>query len=151
VLVLDWTRQGAPKVSGLSMRQFTPWALALGGFLAHHHIEGFLTNVDAVRAIDEDESRWSAFLTCWYDRYGSKPLTSAELRRDAEPMRLGSDEHDAWDGQFITTPAGRLPNPLQLGRMLTGQAGRWRGNHVIRTGQHERGNRGVYWVERRDD
>ncbi|WP_231925851.1 hypothetical protein [Micromonospora echinofusca] len=26
VLVLDWTRQGAPRVSGLSMRQFTPWA-----------------------------------------------------------------------------------------------------------------------------
>ncbi|GGK32540.1 hypothetical protein GCM10010124_26660 [Pilimelia terevasa] len=150
VLVLDWTRAGGPKAAGLSMRQFTPWAQALGGFLAHHGIGGFLTNTADVRAIDEDESRWATFLTCWHDRHGNKPFTSAELRRDAEPVRLGSDEHDPWDGQFITTPTGRLPNPLQLGRLLTGQAGRWRGNHVLRTGPHERGNRGVYWVERAD-
>jgi hypothetical protein len=151
VLVLDWTGNGAPRAAGMSMRQFTPWAQALGGFLTHHGIEGFLTNLADVRAIDEDEQRWGAFLACWHERHGSNPSTSADLRRDAEPMHLGSDVHDPWDGQFITTPAGRLPNPLQLGRLLTGQAGRWRGNHVLRTGPHERGNRAVYWVERRDD
>ncbi|MBM7079115.1 hypothetical protein [Micromonospora humida] len=151
VLVLDWTRQGAPRAAGLAMRQFTPWAQHLGGFLAHHDIDGFLTNAADVRGIDEDEQRWGTFLACWHDRHHDKPFTAADLRRDAEPMHLGSDEHDPWDGQFITTPTGRLPNPLQLGRMLTGQAGRWRGNHVIRTGTHERGNRGVYWVERRDN
>lgn len=148
VLVLDWTRQGAPRAAGLSMRQFTPWAQALGGFLAHHGIDGFLTNSADVRDIDEDETRWRAFLTTWHDRHGDKPLTAADLRRDAEPMHLGSDEHDPWDGQFITTTTGRLPNPLQLGRMLTGQAGRWRGEHVIRAGRHERGNRAVFCVER---
>lgn len=151
VLVLDWTRNGAPKAAGLSMRQFTPWAQALGGFLAHHGIDGFLTNAADVREIDEDETRWRAFLTCWHDRHGSRPMTAAELRRDAEPIHLGSDVNDPWDGQFITTHTGRLPNPLQLGRLLTGQAGRWRGNHVIRTGKHERGNRAVFWVERHDD
>ncbi|OWV01631.1 hypothetical protein B5D80_25880 [Micromonospora wenchangensis] len=147
VLVLDWTHQGAPRAAGLSMRQFTPWAQALGGFLHHHGIDGFLTNAADVRDIDEDETRWRAFLTTWHDRHGDKPLTAADLRRDAEPMHLGSDEHDPWDGQFITTTAGRLPNPLQLGRMLTGQAGRWRSEHVIRAGRHERGNRAVFWVE----
>lgn len=150
VLVLDWTRNGAPKVTGLSMRQFTPWAQALGGFLAHHGIDGFLTNAAEVREIDEDETRWRAFLTCWHDRHGSRRLTAAELRRDAEPLHLGSDTHDPWDGQFITTSTGRLPNPLQLGRLLTGQAGRWRGNHVIRTGKNDRGDRAVFWVERHD-
>ncbi|MGB2569234.1 hypothetical protein ACPFP2_12380 [Micromonospora citrea] len=150
VLVLDWTRQGAPKVTGLSMRQFTPWAQALGGFLAHHGIDGFLTNAADVREIDEDETRWRAFLTCWHDRHGGRAMTAAELRQDAEPMHLGSDAHDPWDGQFITTHNGRLPNPLQLGRLLTGQAGRWRGEHVIRAGKHERGNRAVFWVERHE-
>ncbi|WBB81292.1 hypothetical protein O7606_07955 [Micromonospora sp. WMMD882] len=147
VLVLDWTRQGAPRVSGLSMRQFTPWAQALGGFLAHHGIDGFLTNAADVREIDEDETRWRAFLTTWRDRHGGRALTAAELRKDAEPVMLGSTEHDPWDGQFITTHNGRLPNPLQLGRLLTGQAGRWRGDHVIRAGKNDRGDRSVFWVE----
>lgn len=146
VLVLDWTRHGAPRAHGLSMRQFTPWAQYLGGFLAHHDIDGFLTNAADVRAIDEDEQRWSAFLACWHDRHADHAMTAADLRRDAEPMQLGSDLNDPWDGQFITTTAGRLPNPLQLGRLLTGQAGHWRGNHVIRTGTNDRG-RAVYWTE----
>ena len=30
VLVADWTRNGAPRRSGLTMRQFTPWAEAVG-------------------------------------------------------------------------------------------------------------------------
>ena len=38
VLVADWTRSGAPRRRGLTMRQFTPWAEAVGGFLAHHGI-----------------------------------------------------------------------------------------------------------------
>ncbi|MEU7170087.1 hypothetical protein ABZ949_01185 [Micromonospora tulbaghiae] len=151
VLVLDWTRQGAHRAAGLSMRQFTPWAQALGGFLAHHGIDGFLTNAAEVREIDEDETRWRAFLTTWHDRHAGRPMTAADLRRDAEPMHLGSDEHDPWDGQFITTHNGRLPNPLQLGRLLTGQAGRWRGDHVIRAGKNERGDRAVFWVERHQD
>ncbi|MGC5308767.1 hypothetical protein [Micromonospora zamorensis] len=147
VLVLDWTRRGAPKVSGLSMRQFTPWAQALGGFLANHGIDGFLTNAADIREIDEDETRWRAFLTCWHDRHGGRAMTAAELRQDGEPMHLGSDVNDPWDGQFITTHNGRLPNPLQLGRLLTGQAGRWRGEHVVRAGRNDRGDRSVFWVE----
>ncbi|MDM4720116.1 hypothetical protein QTQ03_26485 [Micromonospora sp. WMMA1363] len=150
VLVLDWTRQGAPRVTGVTMRQFTPWAQYLGGFLAHHDIAGFLTNAADVREIDEDETRWRAFLTCWHDRHGDRQMTAAELRRDAEPLHLGSDINDPWNGQFITTQAGRLPNALQLGRMLTGQAGRWRGDHVLRAGKTERGDRGLFWVKQDD-
>ncbi|MFB6396811.1 hypothetical protein [Polymorphospora lycopeni] len=148
VLVLDWTNNGAPRASGVSMRQFTPWANALGGFLGHHGIDGFLTNVAAVSGIDEDETRWRGFLTCWHDRHGGQPMTAAELRRDAEPQTFGGDVVDAWDGQFITTHNGRLPNPLSLGRLLTGQVGRWRGDHVLRSRKSERGDRNVFWVER---
>jgi hypothetical protein len=148
VLVLDWIRHGAPEERGVSMRQFTPWAQSLGGFLAHHGIDGFLTNLTEVREIDEDETRWRAFLTTWHERHGARHMTAAELRRDAEPQTIGGELHDPWDGQFITTHNGRLPNPLQLGRLLTGQAGRWRGNHVLRAGKNDRGDRAVFWVER---
>jgi hypothetical protein len=121
--------------------------IVLGGFLAHHGISGFLANIAEIRDIDEDEQRWRAFLSCWYTRHGSAPKTAADLRRDGEPNSF-SHEVDSWDGQFITTHTGRLPNPLGLGRLLTGQVGRWRGDYVLRTGKHERGDRAVFWVER---
>jgi hypothetical protein len=149
VLVLDWTGHHAPRAGNLAMRQFTPWAQALGGFLAHHEIPGFLTNIAEIRDIDEDEQRWRAFLSCWHHRHGSTRLTAAELRSDGEPASFTHDV-DSWDGQFITTNAGRLPNPLGLGRLLTGQVGRWRGSYVLRTGKHDRGDRNVFWVERGD-
>ncbi|MBB5872008.1 hypothetical protein F4553_005387 [Allocatelliglobosispora scoriae] len=84
VLVLDWIQAGAPRARGLSMRQFTPWAQACGGFLTHHGITGFLDNAAEVRQVDEDEMRWMAFLSTWHHRHGSTPMTAAELRRDAE-------------------------------------------------------------------
>jgi hypothetical protein len=71
------------------------------------------------------------------------------LRRDGEPPSF-TTAPDAWDGQFITTHTGRLPNPLALGRLLTGQVGRGRGPYVLRSGKHERGDRSVFWVERRE-
>jgi hypothetical protein len=150
VLVLDWTRAGAPRAIGVSMRQFTPWAQALGGFLHHHGIGGFLTNIEDVRANDDDETRWRGFLSCWHTKHGDKPMSAAELRRDAEPMHLGSDIHDPWDGQFITTQSGRLPNPFHLGKLLNGQNGRWRGDYVLRAERSERGDRAVYYVQKAD-
>ncbi|GAA0720717.1 hypothetical protein Drose_06985 [Dactylosporangium roseum] len=147
VLVLDWTRNGAPRANTVSMRQFTPWAQALGGFLAHHGIGGFLTNAADVRAIDEDETRWRAFLSCWHSLHSGQQMTAADLRRSGEPDHFAGNEVDRWDGQFITTHTGKLPNALALGRLLTGQVGRWRGDYVIRAGKNDRGDRAVYWVE----
>ncbi|MEU8663346.1 hypothetical protein [Actinoplanes philippinensis] len=147
VLVLDWTRRGATKAVAMSMRQFTPWAQAVGGLLEHHGIAGFLTNIADVRAADEDETRWRGFLATWHDRHGGKEMTAAELRRDAEPVQIGGELHDPWDGQFITTPNGALPKAVPLGRMLTGQNGRWRGEYVVRAGKSERGDRAVFKVE----
>jgi len=150
VLVLDWINHGAARAVTVSMRQFTPWAQALGGFLAHHSVDGFLANAADVRDIDEDETRWHAFLSCWHTLHGQEPMTAAELRRSAEPDWVGDTENNKWDGQFITTHTGRLPNALALGRLLTGQIGRWRGNYVIRSAKNDRGDRNVFWVEHHD-
>ena len=146
--MLDWTQAKAPRATSISMRQFTPWAQALGGFLAHHGIDGFLTNIADVRKVDEDATRWGAFLECWHSRHGSTPMTASALRADAEPDLINGMPVDRWDGTFITTKTGRLPNAMQLGRLLGGQGGRWRDEYVIRVGRHERGNRDVYHVER---
>lgn len=149
VLVLDWTSNGAPRAGGLSMRQFTPWAQALGGFLAWHRIDGFLTNADEVRGTDEDETRWLAFLAAWRDRNGDNRITAAEIRASGEPDHMSDmrGQVDGWGGVFITTHNGRMPNPMSLGRLLVGQVGRWRGDYVLRSERSERGDRLVFWVE----
>jgi hypothetical protein len=65
ILVIDWTRSGAPRQAGVTMRQFTPWAEAIGGFLAHHGIGGFLADIETVRDIDDEDATWTAFLARW--------------------------------------------------------------------------------------
>ena len=147
VLFLDWTGAGAPRAAGLTMRQFTPWAQAMGGFLAHHRVGGFLGNLADVAAVDEDATRWRGFLSCWHARHGGQRLPAAALRRDAEPDGFGTDP---WDGLFITTGAGKTPNTVALGRLLTGQVGRWRGDYVLRSALSDRGDRNVFWVEHAD-
>jgi hypothetical protein len=74
-------------------------------------------------------------------------MTAAELRADAEPDHLNGIAYDKWHGQFITTHTGKLPNSLALGRLLTGQSGRWRGDYVIRAGKNGCGDRNVFHVE----
>lgn len=152
ILVVSWTRAGAPRATQYRMRQFTPWAQALGGFLEFHGIEGFLANAADVKGIDEDEARWGAFLARWHERLGGTPVTATKLRTDAEPTFLpGVGDLDPWDGSFITLQSGRLPNPIGLGRMLTGQVGRWRGEYVLRSAPGQRGDRATFWVEMAPD
>jgi hypothetical protein len=130
VLVADWTRSGAPRRSGVTMRQFTPWAEAVGGFLAHHGIPGFLANAETVRDIDEEESMWTAFFAQWRKLLGDRWLTTSDLRISADaPL----NEHDPWDGWFITDARGRLPTAKSLGKLLTGQIDRYRGSYVLRS------------------
>ena len=128
VLVADWISAGAPRRHGLTMRQFTPWAEAVGGFLAHHGITGFLGNIETTRDIDEDEATWTAFLSQFYSIHGDRWLSSNELRKSAESI----NGRDQWDGLFITDRNGRPVSAKSLGRILTGQPGRWRGCYVLR-------------------
>jgi hypothetical protein len=130
VLVLDWTSSGHPETRGVAMRQFTPWAQHIGGFLDHHGIKGFLTNVESVRGSDDDAAIWGAFLARWHKRYGDKALTTHELRLDADVPLSGIDP---WDGLFIMDGRGKPPNEVSLGKRLAGQVGRWRGSHVLRS------------------
>ena len=133
VLVADWTSHGAPRKAGLTMRQFTPWAEAVGGFLAHHGVEGFLANVETVRDIDDDEADWQAFFARWRKIHGDKWLTSNELRLSANITVDGFGQAvDRWDGLFRTDSRSQPISAKSLGKILTGQAGRWRGPYVLR-------------------
>ena len=130
VLVADWISHGAPRQAGLTMRQFTGWAEAVGGFLAHHGIEGFLANVETVREIDDEEADWTAFFARWRKLFGDAWLTSHDLRLSANYLGDGTDQ---WDGLFRTDNRGHPVSVKSLGRMLTGQIGRYRGCYVLRS------------------
>lgn len=145
VLILDWTAAGAPTSSAVpAMRQFTKWAQHLGGFLEHHHVPAFLANAEDARDLDEDAADWRAFLLRWDELHGTAPRTANELRRTAD----ADADLDPWDGLFPALPSGRLPSVKSLGRRLTGQVGRWRGDIVLRSVTDPNGHGRSYWVER---
>lgn len=146
VLILDWTANGAPTASDVpAMRQFTTWARHLGGFLAHHGIPGFLANAEAVRDLDDGDSEWQMFLAVWHDLHGEQPLTAQQVRGSAEPSLTGTDP---WAGAFPTTTTGKLISAKALGRRLTGQLDRWRGDLVLRGVKDTHLNCWTFWVQR---
>jgi len=125
ILVADWTRAGAPRRTGITMRQFTPWAEALAGFLDHHEVPGFLANVDTVRDIDDDEADWTAFFAQWREIFADEEVSSNQLRTSAQ---LDVSGYDRWQGTFRADSRGRPLSVKSLGRLLNGQNNRYRGN-----------------------
>ena len=132
VLVADWRAAGTPRDTTVTpMRQFTPWAQGVGGFLTHHGVTGFLTNASVVRGMDEEDTKWAVFLARWLDRLGPTAARVADVLANAEITRdpMTGRDVDPWDGEFITDKAGRRPRtPQKLGLMLAGQADRYHGN-----------------------
>lgn len=148
-LILDWTAAGAPISTQVpQMRQFTRWAQYIGGFLEHHGISGFLGNAETSRELDDDAAEWRAFLLRWHALYGTRPMSSNELRASAESGWGGTDP---WAGTFPTTKTGALPATKSLGHRLAGQIGRWRGDVVLRSVTDKETNARTYWVERSSD
>jgi hypothetical protein len=144
VLITDWTHSGAPRQHGITMRQFTPWAEAVGGFLSHHGINGFLGNVDTVRDIDDENVTWTAFLGKWLKVLGAEWKTTREVRLSADtPM----PEIDPWDGLFLTDGRGRAPSEVSLGKRLTGHIDRYHGTYVLRSSKDTHTNARIWRVE----
>jgi hypothetical protein len=142
ILVMDWMAAGAPR-STHTMRQFTGWTQATGGFLAHHSIGGFLDNVEDVREADEENAEWVSFLAKWHE-------LNPDARRSSQYIRQSADidfaTGDRWAGAFLTDEAGKVPTAKSLGRKLTGHIGRWHGSYVLRSEADSHLNARVYWV-----
>ncbi|ANZ36885.1 hypothetical protein BBK82_13170 [Lentzea guizhouensis] len=146
ILVMDWINAGAPR-SGHTMRQFTSWADAAGGFLAHHSIDGFLDNLEEMREADDENTEWTAFLAQWHELHGDQRLRSKVLCHSAEPQLIGDQLVDRWEGTFLTDDRDRILSPKSIGKLLTGHVGRWHGRHVLRSTLDKHANSLVFWVE----
>ncbi len=157
VMVAGWTSNGAPRATGLTMRQFTQWAEGVGGFLAYHGIDGFLGNVESVRDIDDEDNEWIVFLTEWFRRYGSEWKFAAEVRKSAEPVKpefergvgmVDPGDPDPWRGRFLTTERGQLVTAKSLGRLLTGQLGSFHGPYALRGAKDKHTKTQIYRVQK---
>jgi hypothetical protein len=124
VLVADWAAAGCPEADVVPMRQFTRWARACGGFLAHHGVSGFLANAGELEDADDDSADWTQFLARWRERWGEGWVTSEQAAATAgEP---------AWGGTFPAGKDGALLGAKSLGRRLAGQKGRYHGTFVLK-------------------
>lgn len=149
ILVVDWVNAGAPRSQHAPMRQFTPWVQGIGGFLAHHGIEGFLANLDDVRGIDEQDAEWQAFYTQWHEMYADRWLTANELLKDADASAYGGS--DQWKGLFPTGHRGQPLSTRSLGKHLAAQVGRFRGQLVLRRRQDPHTKIYTFHVERYEE
>jgi hypothetical protein len=146
ILVMDWIGAGAP-VSGHAMRQFTTWAQATGGFLAHHAIDGFLDNLTQLREADDENAEWVAFLARWRGVNADRRVSARQLRQQAELDIVNGQPVDRWEGAFLTGDQGKTPSAKSLGRWLTGHIGRYHGQFVLRSEMDSHTNSRVFWVE----
>lgn len=150
VLVMDWMAAGAPR-STHTMRQFTTWAAATGGFLAHHGIDGFLGNLAEVRAADEENAEWVTFLAKWHALNGTAHRGVRHIRLSAElEFAKNGSGIDRWEGAFLTDDSGKMPSGKSLGRLLTAHIGRWHGDYVLRSELDKASNARTYWVEAKE-
>ena len=80
-VIRSWYHAGKPKATGVpAFGSFEEWAGTIGGVLAHAGIEGFLGNLDELRAVqDEEATQWRAFFRVWWQELGEQPTTVFDL------------------------------------------------------------------------
>lgn len=130
VLVRAWIVAGAPREDH-PMRSFRRWACAMGGFLAHHGLDGFLTNKAELEAQDDEASSWAAFLATWYTKFGGAPKVASDVLASAQTVPGFTFGDDPWNGTFVTRANGTLPTAKGLGMMLGSRRGRFFGDLVL--------------------
>jgi len=74
-----WIAAGRPR-GARTIGSFEAWAHVLGGVLEVASIPGFLGNLDEMlEASDSEGAAWNAFITAWWDRFGTAQVGTADL------------------------------------------------------------------------
>jgi len=79
-IIRGWFTAGCPRVAVRSFGSFDEWAETIGSILHFAGIEGFLTNLDQTRSVEDDDNRqWRAVFDSWWSKFEDHPVTVAEL------------------------------------------------------------------------
>lgn len=74
-----WIAAGKPRGSK-TIGSYENWAQVLGGVLATAGIPGFLGNLEEMMAASDSEGAgWNAFISAWWDRFGTADVAAADL------------------------------------------------------------------------
>jgi hypothetical protein len=74
-----WIAAGRPR-GKRSIGSYENWAGVIGGILETAGIDGFLGNIEEMMAASDSEgAAWSAFITAWWDRFGTAEVGTADL------------------------------------------------------------------------
>jgi hypothetical protein len=82
-LVSQWIDSGKPIFSGRKLGSFEEWSRVVGGVLETAGVQGFLGNVQELRAAaDADEYAWADFYRRWHTHFGSNPTKAGDLLQE---------------------------------------------------------------------
>lgn len=75
-----WVLEGCPEWRGRALGTFNRWSAIMGGILMASGIEGFLGNIEELRASSaSQEAGWSRFYGAWHQSYADMEKTPSEL------------------------------------------------------------------------
>jgi putative DNA primase/helicase len=93
-----WIAEGKPRASR-TIGSYENWAHVLGGVLEVAGIPGFLGNLDEMmEASDSEGAAWRAFISGWWDRFGTAEVGTVDLFEIAQtlepplPLGTGNDQ-----------------------------------------------------------
>ena len=91
-VIQAWVAAGQPSGSK-TFGGFERWCAVMGGILQVAGVPGFLENSeDLSENSDADATAFQGFLAVWCDRFGSQPVTTADLFPLSEQLDLGNGE-----------------------------------------------------------
>lgn len=133
VMVRAWAANGMPK-SDDEMRNYTPWAQALGGLLAFHGIHGFRQNKDELADADDEKAEWSLFMEILHERHGDQWVTASQLLADFQNAAFATPigAPDPWQGAFPVDKNRKPVSAKGLGKRLAYYKDRPMGGWVLR-------------------
>ena len=131
VLVRWWHQQGQPRPVGVpALGGYEDWQRVLGGILQSVGVKGFCTNLDDLKADDEDRSEIRQVFDILRKTYGDDPKTAAEILKDAKlaPLWPAATTAKAMGGK-LRTLKGKRAGEYVMRSVETRSANQW---HVIK-------------------
>jgi hypothetical protein len=120
-LARGWFAAGCPRANVPVLGGFEQWTENVGGVLAFAGAEAFLANLgELYEQVDEDEVAWELFLRAWYGRYGSEPMTVAQVSAD---LRATDTFAQTLPGDLADALVGKGSFAKKFGKVLGKQVG----------------------------
>lgn len=122
-MVRAWSENGMPVYQGRYLGSFEEWSKTIGGILYASGVNGFLGNIDQLRAAaGSDETSWSDFYGRWFREMGDQALKASSLlylfeQDEALSAMLGDK--------------GENSRKMKLGHLLKRQIGVVRGGYRV--------------------